>query len=412
MTKKPWERRLKDLSHFLSTCASTYFEPELFRLNLNQFLQISRTVTFIIQKNKNEINGYDNWYPVNVVEKWKNDPLMTWAKDSRNVIEKEGDLEMYSDARATLLFSYIEEQDVEIVGCNEILSINIKKLVQIAKTRIPSGIMDGAVIKSERRWVANTLRDFELLHAITLIYARVYECCQSLGDLVGSPIDTSIPTPKSFDSVRDEKRHVNYIKMKDFTSSKLSYETVSYDSSNIPQKIKDRACRLGPKGDIISVDALVDYYATVAKLTFMEDGYHIPILMFFNSDYKMVDLLSTSFDDQADKFVFWRFAAERARLVNARGFIWVSELWLRNPLSNTNEAIHDMPIIGEKLQIIGVDSGSNKKSISWNVIRENEQAMPTLSEAETVDLNKGQAFFMRPILKAIGGDISGLGVNG
>jgi len=52
MTKKPWERRLKDLSHLLKCCIDTYFDPELFRLNLNQFLQTARTVTFIIQKNK------------------------------------------------------------------------------------------------------------------------------------------------------------------------------------------------------------------------------------------------------------------------------------------------------------------------------------------------------------------------
>lgn len=45
MTKKPWERRLKDLSHLLKCCIDTYFDPELFRLNLNQFLQTARTVT-------------------------------------------------------------------------------------------------------------------------------------------------------------------------------------------------------------------------------------------------------------------------------------------------------------------------------------------------------------------------------
>jgi len=40
---KAWERRLKDLSHILVNCEKTYFEPELFRMNLNQFLQTART---------------------------------------------------------------------------------------------------------------------------------------------------------------------------------------------------------------------------------------------------------------------------------------------------------------------------------------------------------------------------------
>jgi hypothetical protein len=43
-------------------------------------------------KNKSDIKGYDEWYPKNVIEKWNGDHIMTWAKNSRNTIEKEGDL--------------------------------------------------------------------------------------------------------------------------------------------------------------------------------------------------------------------------------------------------------------------------------------------------------------------------------
>ena len=202
MIKKPWERRLKDLAHLLNSCASTYFEPELFRLNLNQFLQTARTVTFIIQKNKRDITEYDTWYPLNVIDKWKNDPLMTWAKNSRNTIEKQGDLEMYSDAKATLLFSYIEEQDIEVITKEQLLGINIKRLVRLAQKKLPSGTLDAAVIKSERRWVANTLKDFELLSALTIIYSRMYDCCKSLGLHLGASIDESITRPNDFDSIR------------------------------------------------------------------------------------------------------------------------------------------------------------------------------------------------------------------
>src|SRR5690606_22099691 len=111
---KPWERRLRDLSQLLTNCHSTYFDPNLFRMNTNQFLQTARTVTFIIQKNKAEIPNYQSWYLMAVVTPWKNDEVMTWAKDARNVIEKEGDLELNSLLKATLLFSYLEEQDLSI----------------------------------------------------------------------------------------------------------------------------------------------------------------------------------------------------------------------------------------------------------------------------------------------------------
>jgi len=56
----PWERRLGDLAHILESCGSSYFDPDRFRRNTNQFLQTSRTITFIIQKNKSEIPDLDN----------------------------------------------------------------------------------------------------------------------------------------------------------------------------------------------------------------------------------------------------------------------------------------------------------------------------------------------------------------
>ncbi|MGR5144276.1 hypothetical protein ACQKPX_21715 [Photobacterium sp. DNB23_23_1] len=408
MNNKPWERRLKDLAHLLNTCATTYFDPELFRLNLNQFLQTSRTVTFIIQKNKRGIAGYDDWYPSNVVEKWRSDPLMTWAKNSRNTIEKQGDLEMYSTAKATLLFSYVEEQDIEITAKEELLAISVKKLVRLAQKKLPSGVTDAAVIKSERRWVANTLKEYELLNALTLIYARMYDCCKSLGEHIGSPISRKIASPTSFDSIREEVRHVSYLKLRNFTEGKLSHSSVSYDSESIPETIKERARSVGTTEPINSTEGLVDLYSKMAESTFLADGYHIPILMFFDSNHKVIDLLSTSFDDQADKYIFWRFAADRAQVLNAYGFVWISELWVRSTKLGIRKAIHQMPIEEEKLQVIGIDSSNFQKSNSWKVNRENEDSMPTLASAEIDDPNQGQAFFMRPILKAIGGDISRL----
>jgi hypothetical protein len=97
----PWERRLKDLAQVLVQCASTYFDPELFRMNTNHFLQTARTITFIIQKNKSIIPDYDTWYPRNVITAWAGDEVMGWAKDSRNTIEKEGDLDLHSKLRVS-----------------------------------------------------------------------------------------------------------------------------------------------------------------------------------------------------------------------------------------------------------------------------------------------------------------------
>lgn len=406
MNQKPWERRLKDLAHLLTVCTQTYFDPELFRLNLNQFLTTSRTVTFIIQKNKKEIKDFDIWYKPNVIEKWGDDELMTWAKDSRNVIEKQGDLEMFSEAKATLIFSYIEEQDIGISTKHELIGIGVKKLIRLAQKQLPSGVSDSAIIKSERRWIANTLKNYELLHALNIIYSRVYDCCNSLGVFIGNPMGNDIASPLSFDSLRNEKRHVNYLKLNDFSTGQVSYNSADYDESLIPDSVKEKINLIDGPSNINCIDDLVERLSKFVEINFLVYGHLVQTLFLFDKNYQLIDLLSTSFDDQSDKFIFWRIAADRAKLMDAYGFVWASELWLRISNMKSNDAVHKMPITGERLQVIGVDSENHQKNITWNILRETEESKPSLELIETDTRNEGRAYFMRPILKAIGGDIS------
>lgn len=406
MIKKPWERRLKDLAHLLTICAQTYFDPELFRLNLNQFLTTSRTVTFIIQKNKNEIPGYEPWYKQNIIDQWRDDHLMTWAKDSRNAIEKEGDLDMFSEAKATLIFSYVEEQDIVISTRHELLGIGIKKLVRLAQKKLPSGVSDSAIIKSERRWVANTLENYELLHALNIIYSRVYDCCKALGDFVGNPMDGSVPTPSSFDSLRNEKRHVTYFKLNDYSTGRVTFSSASYDENIIPDSIKEKIDSIERPDNIGCIDDLVKSISKFVEINYLTYGHLVQTLFLFDKEYRVIDLLSTHFDEQSDKYIFWRIAADRAKMMNAYGFVWASELWLRTPDLKSYGVVHKMPIIGERLQVVGVDSDNNQKAINWNILRDTEESQPTLEQIETDTHHDGKGYYMRPILKAIGGDIS------
>ena len=99
-----WERRLADLERLLESCHTTYFDPNLFRMNINSFLQTARTVTFLINKQKANIPDFESWHATNIVEAWNNDDIMRWSVQSRNHIEKEGDLDMHSSLDLCLIF--------------------------------------------------------------------------------------------------------------------------------------------------------------------------------------------------------------------------------------------------------------------------------------------------------------------
>ncbi|HFM2498373.1 hypothetical protein [Escherichia coli] len=65
-----------------------------------------------------------------------------------------------------------------------------------------------------------------------------------------------------------------------------------------------------------------------------------------------------------------------------------------------------MPIIDERLQVIGIDSNNNQKCISWKIVRENEEKKPTLEISTADSKHDGKPYFMRSVLKAIGGDVN------
>ena len=211
---RPWERRLRDLAQLLRSCGETYFAPDLFRQNTNQFLQTSRTVTFIIQKNESGITDFDTWYKRQVVVPWASDPIMTWARDARNFVEKEGDLEMHSFLRASVVFSYIASQDMVLSTTRkEFLKANVEKLLRFARTRLPPPVADPAVLRIERRWVANSLPTHELIHAMTYAYSRVYEVCRDLAiHLLDGHLDNSIPHPTSLDPTSNDVARTRYVK--------------------------------------------------------------------------------------------------------------------------------------------------------------------------------------------------------
>ena len=211
-----WEKRLADLSQILINCEKTYFDPNLFRMNTNHFLQTARTVTFIIQKNKNSINNYETWYQENVINAWKNDSLMSWAKDSRNTIEKEGDIDLYSEIDLRIIYSYIEDQDIVLKSSKEaLLSFDVEKLIRYSKKSMPEHMIDLAVIKIERRWVANSLPNWELLSALAGIHDRILRCCNDLR-LHLQPNETQIESgAEDLAFHESQMKRINYVKVSD-----------------------------------------------------------------------------------------------------------------------------------------------------------------------------------------------------
>ena len=107
------DQRLADAHKLWHQAEAAYFDPDGFRLAVQNAIQSLRSVTFILQNHKAVIPNFTQWYGDYVDEtrgkrgEWQNrlraDPLMRWMVEARNKIEKRGDLELIvSCARRSL----------------------------------------------------------------------------------------------------------------------------------------------------------------------------------------------------------------------------------------------------------------------------------------------------------------------
>ncbi len=401
---QPWERRLRDLAQLLRNCGETYFAPERFRQNTNQFLQTSRTVTFIIQKNKGEIHDFDTWYKANVLQPWVADPVMSWAKDSRNVIEKEGDLEMQSTLQVAVLYSYEDDEALVLeVTRNELLQASVEQLFKAACRRLPSGVADSSVLRIRRRWIANTLPDRELIHAFTYVYSQLHRVCSGLAEHLGSELEQSIPHPTSVDPSLNDVSRTRFLKFsKPGVGRHASKEIEADPSFKPPPALLQLKEEFNSAPKPTSLAEIVAMRARMAQVTFEQHGNHIPMLILYDKNWRGIDFISTAFADQADKYIFWREVADRVFYLKAYAMVWTSESWLRDMKEHHNRPISELSIIGEQLQVIGVDATGTQEAVTWSITRPGETSDPVLTRLLSDDTHQlGTMFFIKPVVAAM-----------
>ena len=380
-------------------------EPELFRLSTNQFLQTSRTVTFIIQKHKAAIPEFDAWYRPLVAE-WTSDEVMEWAKDSRNTIEKEGDLELHSTLELTLLFSYLTEQDLKLAtGRAELLQAGTKRLVRIAQKKLPSHVIGSSAIKVERVWIANSLPNLELLQALSYVYTTLYRTCQGLAAHLGERIERSIPDPTALYEAREITRRVCYVKLSDLKTYYQKMERIRADPDfQPPAAMGDAIYDLREKmSQANSNEKLHTALAEMAERTFEHDGYRVPMLFLYDKDFKSVDGMSVQWSDQAEKFIFWRNVADRVIANKATIIATIGEAWIRDMKGFHYLPTADLPITGEELYVNLLDSTGSYRCTAWEIVRMDDESKPYLRpRPEGGELATKVPFYFAPTLRALG----------
>ncbi|MBI1625347.1 hypothetical protein [Comamonas suwonensis] len=332
------DRRLAAVHRYWHEAESHYFDPDLFRSSIQTAIQTLRTVTFLIQSHKRLFQNFDIWYGA-WQEKLRQDPLMRWMVDARNMIEKQGDLETFSVIKAEILASYYDEGPSWQVPA-ELFESKGMLLQTSLTTAEASHVGKHGVLRIQRRWVENSLPEHELLDALAIAYGRIDGLVKDAHAVLGlDPFHFShatmhcqepLPTNSGCLSCMLASSQVRTLHLHIESGSPMKFGSVKVEATQ--EELQVAADKYGidkvafealSKGSL--ENKLVQLFE-IAKKMIVIDGHHVPMVIFLK-DGDVIYTTELAFSNKASKYVLMRQLGTDAAKISADGVIMISEVW-------------------------------------------------------------------------------------
>ncbi len=379
--------RLNDAHRHWCQAETEYFDPNGFRVAINACIQALRSVTFVLQKNKNSIEGFEQWYS-GWRAKFKADTVLKWSVQARNRIVKECDLEVHSVLRISIVASY---HDLPYQEFSTSPISKTKDILNDLNTReIPVDLLKNGFLKIERRWIADDLPDYELLDGL----AHCYSMLSLLLHDAWKFLDPSAPKPPLLSGclpcmIRSDEDRAIWVRL---SNGKIEH------IQTLPQVLdlvkQDEV--IARYGNINTEPAPVDasklkktafHLFQLARTLLERDKYHEFLVFLFlpNNAIKLFQLYP---EDQGDKYRMWREVATYVAKTDAIGVITINEIWFY-PLHKATEG----PNRNEALYLAAISRDGEEFALIAPFSRQKDRIILQ----ETAEQELGDANFLKPI---------------
>ena len=357
------EQRLSDcLSLWLET-KNNYFAPNSFRLSLNNCIQTERNVTWVLQKAKSRFNNFDSWYE-NWQKKMQEDNILKWLAKARNVVVKEGDLSTLSKLRIAVVETWFASPYLEM----DIPPLtDTEDFAKILAKKIPDNLdLKVGLLRVERLWIDEQLKECELLEALSRVYIFLSDLvldahkklfCQE--DLLKCPWYTYHNTHKSryIDCMKAQEWNRTIwldlntgqtLRPVDFPVHRIDDDEVQRHYAG-PQQHK--AQRKKPKNLKEEADFLFDG----AKNILVIDGQHLPIAIVGYPDGHR-DIVGLQILNRTEKHLAIRKLAADIEKTGATSVVLINEVWVSDTKNYrlTPTGVESPPLT-EALQLIAAN---------------------------------------------------------
>lgn len=322
-------RRLQEAHRYWHMAATSYPDPEAFRTHLNAAIQALRNVTFAVQSQKRAIPGFDEWY-ASWQKRMRGNAVLRWLVEARNTVLKQGDLATRSLARVKVLRGWGAAPECQFDLPPKTRTEHIVKLLLATA---PETLRGEALLSVERRWIANSLPDHELLDALALVYAEL-SALLAHGDLLvaGGSLDAvANQAAERLDCMRSEGvKRIVFGSLKDGSLRMVEESRVVY-SPAIGEIVRQRY------GDLADADNAVEEASELRALAqrcfaqarrIMEvDGHHTPMAIYLTRSGHVVPQ-GQEIIDREDIYAAMEIVAANVRHMDAKAVLWIGEAWM------------------------------------------------------------------------------------
>lgn len=336
------DRRLEDAHQLWHQALDQYHSVDGIRLPLQNCIQTLRTVSFVLQYHKRAIPEFDKWYS-GWQEKMKLDPILVWAVEARNNIEKRGDLEKHSRTTATIIASHFDEFRPIDLGAAT-FDTNDDLRIKAQGSQLAKHIFEHGSLQIERRWIANDLPDVELMDALAHIYGQLSLLVSDAHTQMG------LPTPKVV-LVNSDGKHLDagdkllragkmpcmvqkfdsrktLISLQDGSTFEPRFKALEVSSADVSKAVAHYNMTVPEKlrADPDSLEKLAEPYFEIARQVFLKDGHHQTIGILTKNN-KPIAQFNADAKDRSEKYIISRLLGELAEQHDADGIMLISEVW-------------------------------------------------------------------------------------
>lgn len=334
--------RIEDAREFWIECHRNYSNPDSFRKNLNACIQTLRNVTWALQKRKDAIPNFDDWY-AKQQDRMRAKPSLKWLHDSRNYIVKEGDLATLSIAKVKISVEWgtecITQTEINPLLSNEEIAEEIRK-----RFVLPDEIIEKAVLSIERRWTVKELKGKEILETLAECYGFLFLLLKDAHKQIGITGLCNYQRTKGYIDV--EKERLEHLQgrtpcMMSTSESRTSWvkmktgEMLHFVQATVPMRpdITEEVKRRYNLDELKMAEGLktgtlkdsAQYWFEVAKRMVAKDGHHINVAILLGPN---PDMVIFGMEEPTGKFAMWDRLASNVESSGAKSIIVIGEVFL------------------------------------------------------------------------------------